>query len=140
MFSATSSFVAAISRMEEDDSSALWASTSTLSAMPLSDAIIWPIDAEVSTTRAVTVPAPADTADPVLLMRSMTAATPPVTSCTRESVTVRFSPMRFNESASVPSSSSPSLPARAVRSQSETRRATALIASRGRSRSLDTKK
>src|SRR5512142_3162168 len=65
MFSTTSSFVAAISRIDEDDSSALWARTSTLSAMPLSDAIIWPIEDEVSTTRAVTVPAQVETADPV---------------------------------------------------------------------------
>ncbi len=97
-----------------------------------------PIDDEVSTTRAVTVPAPEETAAPVLLMRSMTAATPPVTFWTRESVTVRFSPMRLSDPASVPSSSSPSFCARAVRSQSDTRRATALIASRGRKRSCDT--
>ena len=108
MFSATSSLVAAISRIEEEDSSALWASTSTLSAIPLSEAIISPIEEEVSTTRAVTVPAPDETAAPVLLIRSMTAATPPVTFCTRERVTARFSPMRLSDSASVPSSSSPS--------------------------------
>ncbi len=44
MFSATSSLVAAISRIEEEDSSALCASTSTLSAIPLRRAIIWPMD------------------------------------------------------------------------------------------------
>ncbi len=139
MFSATSSLVAAISRIDEEDSSALWASTSTLSAIPLSEAIIWPIDAEVSTTRAVTVPAPAETAAPVWLIRSITVATPPVTFCTRERVMVRFSPIRLSDSASVPSSSSPSFSARAVRSQSETRRATALIASRGLRSSCRTK-
>ena len=43
--------------------------------------------------------------------------------------------MRFSDSASVPSSSSPSFSARAVRSQSETRPATALISVSGRSMS-----
>ena len=76
MFSATSSLVAAISRIDEVDSSALCASTSTLSAIPFSEAIISLIDDAVSATRADTVPAPADTVAPVRLIRSMTSPTP----------------------------------------------------------------
>jgi hypothetical protein len=131
MFSATSSLVAAISRIEEDDSSALWASTSTLSAMPLREAIISPIEVEVSMTRAETVPTPLETAEPLREMRSITTPTPPVTLCTRDRVMARFSPMRFSDSARVPSSSSLDLEARAVRSQSDTRRATPVMSPMG---------
>ena len=127
MFSATSSLVAAISRIEEEDSSALCASTSTLSAIPLRLAIISPIEAEVSVTLAITVCVPCVTAALVRETPSMTVRTPPVTIWTRESVTVRFSPILLSESAIIPSSSSPCLRARAVRSQSETRWATAVI-------------
>src|SRR6266568_5106065 len=75
MFSATSPFVAAIWRMEADDSSALCASTSTLSAMPFSEASMSLIEAPVSATRADTVPVPSATCEPVLAMRSMTCPT-----------------------------------------------------------------
>ena len=113
MFSATSSFVAAISRIDEDDSSALWASTSTLSAIPFSEAIIWPIDdGGVDDARGDRARRRRRPPRRSCEIRSMTAATPPVTFWTRESVTVRFSPMRLSDSASVPSSSSPSFAAR----------------------------
>src|SRR5262249_19679708 len=50
MLSETSELAAAISRIDADDSSAELASTSTFSAMPLSDALICDSDAAVSST------------------------------------------------------------------------------------------
>ncbi len=140
MFSATTSLVAAISRIDEEDSSALPASTSTLSAIPLRLVIISPMDTEVSTARSETVPAPCETAAPVWPIRSMTAAMPPETVWTRESVPARVSPIRLSESASPPSSSSPPRAARALRSDSLMRRATALIWMSGDSTSREMKK